>query len=326
MAALQAKGKKSSSRSNDLAVSEREIWKPFGNGWRKLHGSFRDAGYSVEWHDVTTSDPLDWSKSFHPGSLEICLNLSGHADVCAAGETLELAPLTAGFYAQNDSSLTASRQAGKRHQFITVELSLPFLERHLAPGAEGIHPHVSRFLARGERASAMVSEPIRMSHDQQQLVLSLRNPPVFQAAQRLWYEAKALEVVAAFLYQPLAGEELFCQRQHHLNRERAHKVLAILNENLAEPPSLEELGRRVGCSHFYLSRIFTQEVGKTISVTLRDLRMERAASLLRQGRMNVTEAAMEVGYSSLSHFSSAFHEVIGCCPGLYPLSPGGKKL
>jgi AraC-like DNA-binding protein len=53
--------------------------------------------------------------------------------------------------------------------------------------------------------------------------------------------------------------------------------------------------------------------------------MERAASLLREGRLNVTQAALEVGYSSLSHFSTAFHDVIGCCPGLYPLMPGAKK-
>jgi len=325
MASLPGKGKKSTGGRGGPAFSEMDVWKPFGPGWRKLHGSFRDAGYSVEWHDFITAAPLDWSKTFHPGSLEICLNLSGNADVRAAGETLELAPLMAGFYAQNDSSLTASRRGGERHQFITIELSLPFLEGRLAAGEAGLHPHVSRFLARRDRASGMVSEPIRLSNDQQQLVLSFRNPPVFQAAQRLWYQAKALEVVAAFLYQPSAGEELFCQRQHHLNQERVQKVLAILKENLAEPPGLEELGRRVGCSHFYLSRIFTQKVGKTISVTLRDLRMERAASLLREGRLNVTQAALEVGYSSLSHFSSAFHEVIGCCPGLYPLMPGGKK-
>jgi hypothetical protein len=31
-----------------------------------------------------------------------------------------------------------------------------------------------------------------------------------------------------------------------------------------------------------------------------------------------TEAALEVGYSSLSHFSRAFRETMGCCPGLYP--------
>jgi AraC-like DNA-binding protein len=48
--------------------------------------------------------------------------------------------------------------------------------------------------------------------------------------------------------------------------------------------------------------------------------MEKAAELLRAGEHNVTEAALEVGYSSLSHFSHAFHETFGCCPGLYPLA------
>jgi hypothetical protein len=102
---------------------------------------------------ILPAEPLDWSKSFHPGSLEICLNSGRPCHVRAAGETLELGPLTAGFYAQSDSSLTACRMGGERHQFITVELSLPFLERHLAAGEVGLHPLVSRFLARPNRAS-----------------------------------------------------------------------------------------------------------------------------------------------------------------------------
>src|SRR5665213_4227661 len=98
-ASWTAKSKKSPGGRGGLDFSEMNVWKPFGHGWRKLHGHFRDAGYSVEWHDFTTADPLDWSKTFHPGSLEICLNLSGQADVRAADETLELGPLMAGFYA-----------------------------------------------------------------------------------------------------------------------------------------------------------------------------------------------------------------------------------
>jgi hypothetical protein len=108
MNSLPDKSKKLGGACNGAAFSEMDVWKPFGQGWRKLHGSFQDAGYSVEWHDFTTAHPLDWSSTFHPSSLEICLNLSGHADVRAAGQSLELAPLTAGFYAQNDSSLTAA--------------------------------------------------------------------------------------------------------------------------------------------------------------------------------------------------------------------------
>ena len=58
----------------------------------------------------------------------------------------------------------------------------------------------------------------------------------------------------------------------------------------------------------------------TISRYLRNLRLERAAELLRSGRSNVTEAAMAVGYSSLSHFSKAFAEMFGVCPCVFPLS------
>jgi len=71
--------------------------------------------------------------------------------------------------------------------------------------------------------------------------------------------------------------------------------------------------------YFYLSRIFSQEMGRGIFQYLRALRLERAADLLREGKMNVTQAALAVGYSSPSHFSTAFHEAYGCCPGLYPL-------
>jgi AraC-like DNA-binding protein len=306
-------------RLEKSAFTEAPAWESVGNGWRQLHGNFRDLGYSIEWHDFSTKRDLDWSRSFHPGSLEICLNVAGHGEVQTGRRSLELAASTAGFYAQNDSRLTAIRRGGERHQFITIELSLPFLERHELSGERGVNSRLSKMFTDTARDTATVSEPVRLTSEHQQMVMNLRRPPVCAAAQRLWYQAKALEVAAALLYQPLPGEELFCQRYKRLSQERVQKVIAILKHNLAEPPPLEEIGRLVGCSQFHLSRLFTQEMGKTISAHLRDLRMERAAELLREGKMNVTEAAMEVGYSSLSHFTVVFRETFACCPGLYPL-------
>jgi AraC family transcriptional regulator len=306
------------------AFTEVTAWEPVG-GWQPLHGSFRERGFSIEWHDFTTERDFDWSRSFHPGGLEICLNLAGHGEVQASRRTLELTASTAGFYIQNDSRLTALRRGRDRHQFVTIELALPFLEQHVPTGERGLHPRLKNIFGNNARAAAAVSEPTRLTSEQQQLVMSLRRPPVFAAAQRMWYQAKALEVAASLLYQPLPGEELFCQRHKRLSHERVEKVIAILKENLVEPPALEEIGRRVGCSHFYLSRTFTQEMGKTISAYLRDLRMERAAEMLREGKLNVTQVALEVGYSSPSHFSMAFHAAFGCCPGLYPLATPAQR-
>ena len=175
----------------------------------------------------------------------------------------------------------------------------------------------SSFLA-GASSAGGLSGVTPLTHRHRDLLKSLLHPPVLASAQRLWYESKALEFAAEFFFS--AGDtEPLCTRAQRLAAERVARAKAIMLENLAEPPSLEELGRRVACSHFYLSRTFTRETGLTLSQWLRRARLERAAELLRTRKCNVTEAALEVGYSSLSHFSQAFREMFGCCPGLYPL-------
>jgi AraC-like DNA-binding protein len=166
----------------------------------------------------------------------------------------------------------------------------------------------------------------RLTADQQQIVATLRQPPVYAAAQPIWYQCKAVELALTFFFQPPPEEELFCTRQHRVAQERVEQVIFLLKQNLSEPPSLDALGKKIGCSPFYLSRTFSNQTGQTITQYLRRLRMDKAAELLRAGEMNVTEVAMEVGYASPSHFSQTFHETFGCCPGLYPINTIGRSL
>ncbi len=301
----------------DAAFTEAGAWPVTSGSWQHLHGHFGNLGYSIEWHDFTIARELNWARSFHPGGVEICLNLAGHGWVKAGDDRLNFAPLQAGFYLQTERQLAGARAGGERHQFITVELSSAFMARHFGGQEPGIDPKLGAFLK--GRSALGVSSSVRLKSEHQQLIGSLRHPPVCAAAQRVWYHAKALEVAAALFYRP-AGDELFCQRQKRQNQERVQKVIAVLKEDLGETLSLEDIGRRVGCSHFHLSRIFSQESGKSIFQYLRELRLERAAELLREGKLTVTQIALEVGYSSPSHFSTAFHEMFGCCPGLYPMA------
>jgi AraC-like DNA-binding protein len=304
--------------------AEAPAWASIGNGWRRLHGDFRNLGYSIEWHDFVAKEDLEWSRSFHPGSVEICLNLAGNGEVSTESSGLSFGPNSTGFYLQQESGLRGIRRGGDRHQFITIELSRDFARQHLDRNEAGLHPTLAIFI--GEKpTNAAVSENVPLSNDHRALIMSLRKPPVFAAAQRLWYHGKALEVASTLFYQTPPSGELFCERQKKLNRERVQRVMSLLKENLAEPQGLEEIARRVGCSPFYLSRIFTQEVGQTMTQFLRQARMERAAQLLVAGQLKITAIALEVGYSSPSHFSAAFHETYGCCPGLYPLRTQAQK-
>jgi AraC-like DNA-binding protein len=303
--------------------AEAPAWKVVGPGWRPLFGSFHDLGFSFEWHDFTAKNEFDWARSFHPGSVEVCMNLDGKGKLSDARQAVELLPQMFAFYFQGQPPLVASRNAGEEHRFITIEFSPVFLAEHFQCHADNVHPLV-RAVVRGEATESVVAMPERLAVTLHQLVESLRNCPVFNPAREMWFRSKALEVAAHLFFRPASGE-LFCTRTQRLARERVEKAKLILRERMQNPPPLEELARLVYCSPFYLSRQFAQAGGMTMQQFLRQVRMERAAELLRSGKCNVTEAAMEVGYNSLSHFSAAFHETFGCCPGLYPLKTPAQR-
>jgi len=303
-------------------LSEARIWQPVQNGWRPLFGSFDESGVSLEWQDFHVAASFEWSRSFHLDSLELCLNLGGAGTIQNSQGGMDFQPLTAGFYAPGKNALRAWRSPGQ-HRFVTVEFSVAFLRQHLGACDGALHPLVEAFV-RGGTCSGGVGEVHRLQAGHEQLICHLIRPPVSHGARRLWYQSKVLQLMAEFFFER-RDDELLCDRQKRLARDRVERVVAILRRRLAEPPSLEDVGREVGCSPFYLSRTFSHETGMTIPQYLRKLRMERAAELLRNGSHNVTEAALEVGYSSLSHFSQAFCQTMGCCPGLYPLQVAGKR-
>jgi len=306
-------------RKPDLLFSgEAATWRAAGATWGQLYGDFQRLGVSFEWHEFTVREPFDWARSFHPQSVELCLNLSGVAEVGTGKDIARYREGTGGFYRQGREPLRAVRLPGEAHRFITVELSPGFLSRHLGEGMADLHPLIASALA-GDVSRSGAAAVAVLNTRQRDLLGSLRQPPVLKSAQALWFQAKAIELMGEFFFRPGSRDELFCHRQQRVALDRVEAVQAILRRNVAAAPSLEQISREVGCSPFYLSRTFSKETGQTIPQYLRQLRMEKSAELLRTGRYNVTEVAMEVGYSSLSHFSQTFHQTFGCCPGLYPM-------
>jgi AraC family transcriptional regulator len=296
-------------------AAEQAAWREIKEGWRPLYGDVDSMGVAVEWHDFQTTRSFNWGRTFHPRSLEFCLNLDGRGEIGAATK-VNYAPTTSGYYAVGDEPLLASRLANDHHQFATLEFSRKHLRKQFVDNEGDLEPQIRRIIF-GDKDETVVAPTRPMSIQQRSVVANLAEPPVSKAAQVLWYQSKALELMAHFLFEP-KDPEFFCQRQKRVARERVERAKELLARDLANPLTLEALGQEVGCSPFYLSRSFSREVGLTIPQYLRKLRMERAAELLRTGRYNVTEAATEVGYASLSHFSKAFCETIGCCPVLYP--------
>jgi hypothetical protein len=61
-------GKPAPKRRNDLAFTEAPAWSAIGAGWRPLFGSYRQLGFSFEWHEFTCVKELDWARSFPAAS------------------------------------------------------------------------------------------------------------------------------------------------------------------------------------------------------------------------------------------------------------------
>ena len=214
------------------AFTERPAWRTIGDGWRHLHGSVRGAGVSFEWHDFKAGAEFDWGRSFHPGSIEVCLNLEGEGRVIFNKSLAVFGPLTAGFYRRGEQIVPATRSANQRHQFLTVEMSFDFLRRRLGDFVTSLHPLVREVVA-GQSEKSAVAPPTRLTSRQQQLLASLREAPVLALAQSVWYQAKALEVAAEFFFVAPDEQELFCQRQQRISAERVEKVVAVLRAKLS---------------------------------------------------------------------------------------------
>lgn len=297
-----------------MSPIEVAAWQTIGSGWRQVYGSIRSLGLSIESHEFKSDTPLDWGASFHPDSMEICLNLEGRGEVEARNATMRFTSGTVGFYLRGFEPLRAVRVARERHRFLTIEMSHAWLIRVLSNQEKSVAGLLRETLfASPPQGGVAVAHPMTALH--QQIAAALYHPPVSIPGQAIWFEAKVLELLADLVFA--GGEELFCDRQKRLARTRVTRARDVIISRLDNPPTLEELAKEVGISSFYLSRTFSQEMNMSIPQFIRRTRIERAGELMRAGTHNVSEAAFAVGYSSLGHFSKSFSEIMGVTPTAY---------
>lgn len=90
----------------------------------------------------------------------------------------------------------------------------------------------------------------------------------------------------------------------------------FIDRNFAAPLDIAELARRAGMSPAHFSRTFRKTYGESPYSYLLTRRIERAKTLLRQGRQ-VTETCYAVGWESLGSFSARFSEIVGESPLAY---------
>lgn len=97
-------------------------------------------------------------------------------------------------------------------------------------------------------------------------------------------------------------------------REKIYEARTYIENNVTQVFTIRELSRKVAMNECYLKKGFKTIVGKTIHEYQQYLRIEKAKQLLQKDGQSVTDVAAVLGFSSISHFSTAFKKATGMKP------------
>lgn len=102
------------------------------------------------------------------------------------------------------------------------------------------------------------------------------------------------------------------------NKALLDRIMKSVNENLSNPDfNVEQLAQDVGVSRAQLHRKMKEMTGVSTGDFIRNLRLDQAAALIVEGKVNVTQVAYSVGFNNQSHFSTIFRKHFGLTPSEY---------
>lgn len=102
------------------------------------------------------------------------------------------------------------------------------------------------------------------------------------------------------------------------NDNLMERIMKCINENLSDPDfNVEKLTEQVGISRAQLHRKMKEITGISTGDFIRNLRLEQAARLIAENKINVTQVAYAVGFNNQTHFSTVFKKHYGMTPTEY---------
>lgn len=173
----------------------------------------------------------------------------------------------------------------------------------LVVAGEHLRELAPRGLVRGGATLALHRDRLPLDPRAQAMVARLRLHA--GALEPLEAESRALALVGRALGAPLRAAS---PRQRLVDR-----VKLVLASDLSRRWTLGALAAEVGASAIYLTQVFQQVEGVPLYRYQLRLRLARGLALL-DGRAELAQVALELGFSSHSHFTAAFRRVYGHPP------------
>ncbi|HRE52619.1 MAG TPA: AraC family transcriptional regulator [Flavitalea sp.] len=190
--------------------------------------------------------------------------------------------------------------------------------------------HLSQFVKSGKPVNTFAEEILTFNHPssfakilslcgRSQMVLeALLNHQYSDSLENIYINAQA-HILLLYSLECMLGdrdaEGFQCKfLANDADREKIIRARELLLQHIGEPITIKELSRKVAINECYLKKGFKELFGATIFDFYQGQRMEHARYLLYEKGLSVTEVSMMLGYSSISHFSTAFKKHTGLKP------------
>ena len=144
---------------------------------------------------------------------------------------------------------------------------------------------------------------------------------IHESIQILYFKGKVYELLSLFFNKSEDADVEQCPfLVDEQNVRKIRKAKEIILNQMTEPPTLQELSTTIGLNIKKLKEGFKQIYGETVYGYLLDHKMNEARSMLNSKQYNINEISLKLGYSTSSHFISAFKKKFGTTPKKYLMS------
>ncbi|MFD1294572.1 helix-turn-helix domain-containing protein [Lutibacter holmesii] len=160
-----------------------------------------------------------------------------------------------------------------------------------------------------------IIEPKKISNSVNLILNQLTTKQLNQSLRPVYLKGKIYELLSYYFSNASENETENCP--YIASEETISKIKnakEIIIEEMNNPPSLDELAKKVGLNIKKLKTDFKEFYGVPVFTFLLNYKMELAKKLLLEQQLNVNEVALNLGYSNSSHFIAAFKRKFGITP------------
>lgn len=270
--------------------------------------------------DTIASRPDNFGKD----EIQVIFNLNQPINwqIDGGREKVSMAPGEVCVFRNKNYETSMSYESDVKFQFKSLQMETEYFEQLLSSyfPQEKIEQCKLLFLTHVTKTG--------ITQDMYRVLSEIDSAEKFHEYKGIFVEAKMIELVALVLYgisynhteiNPISPVAESDKDKNYISASKTdlaqlESLRCRIQFNPAEAYKASDLAKSLSMSESKLTRLFRQIYGTSLHHYVQNQRLERAASLITEGEVNISEAAVRSGYTNMSHFAKEFQKKFGVTP------------